>query len=77
MKPLDKRSHDMMTVAGFYLTTQSYTAEKDQSLQVMRAVEVRSHERSKKLKQRMFPLRNQMGELREAMTMQVNKRINE
>ena len=42
-----------MRVAGFYLTTQSYTElKKDQSLQVllMRAVEVRSHERSKKVK---------------------------
>ena len=42
-----------MGVVGFYLTTQSYRElKKDQPLQVlvMRAVKVRSHKRSKKLK---------------------------
>lgn len=68
-----------MRVAGFYLTTQSYTElKKDQPLQVMRAVEVRSHERSKKLKHKNVSFaKPKRGELREAMTMQVNKRINE
>ena len=53
-----------MRVAGFYLTTQSYTElKKDQPLQVlvMRTVEVRSHERSKKLNHQNFSFAKPKG----------------
>ena len=44
----------------------------------MRAVEVRSHEKFKKLEHKnVYFAERKKGELREAMTIQVNKRINE
>lgn len=69
-----------MRRVGSCLTTQIYKElKKDQPQQLpgMKAVEAISQERPKRKKKNSFLCETQRGELREALTMKVNMRINE